>query len=298
MGKYLNLGCGTRFHPAWTNVDIVPLDSSVIRHNLLQPLPFAADSFDAVYHSHVLEHLSLEDAPRLLRECHRVLQPGGVIRIAVPNLESIARLYLQKLERALAGDERAGADRHWMVLELFDQTVRNRSGGQMAAYVRQPEMPNESFVLQRMGVEARQIMGRGVETGAAARKKRRRPWYEKVAYELRKGLRLPREFLLRLLLGKEHQVLKIGRFRVAGEIHQWMYDRFSLAELLQQVGFTQCRQVSPYDSSIAKWNDYQLDIEEDGAVRKPDSLFMEAIKPKQAAASHGHVMGGTQGRAA
>jgi predicted SAM-dependent methyltransferase len=279
MSKYLNLGCGGRFHPEWTNVDMAPVDDSVIRHNLRRPLPFAADTFDAVYHSHVLEHLGQDDASMFVHECYRVLRPGGVVRIAVPNLETIARLYLQTLERALNGDQRAGADHRWMLIEMFDQTVRNQSGGNMAAYLRQPELPNESFVLQRMGAEGRSIMGRDTGTSATKRHRRKCPIHEKIANKASKALRWIREPLLRLLLGKEHQALQVGRFRLAGEIHQWMYDRLSLAELLHEAGFTCSREVSPDESSIAGWRSFNLDTEENGAVRKPDSLFMEAIKP-------------------
>ena len=53
----LNLGCGGRRHPAWTNVDLVPAGPDVIAADLRQPLPFAAGSFQAVYAAHVLEHL-------------------------------------------------------------------------------------------------------------------------------------------------------------------------------------------------------------------------------------------------
>ncbi|MEI7780644.1 MAG: methyltransferase domain-containing protein [Planctomycetota bacterium] len=279
MSKYLNLGCGGRFHPAWTNVDMAPVDDSVIRHNLRRPLPFAAGTFDAVYHSHVLEHLGQDDAATFVRECYRVLRPGGVVRIAVPNLETIARLYLLTLERALNGDQQARADHHWMLIEMFDQTVRTRSGGNMAAYLRQPALPNESFVLQRMGAEGRSIMGRDTETSATIRHRRKRPIHETIANKARKALRWIREPLLRLLLGNEDQALQVGRFRLAGEIHQWMYDRLSLAELLHEAGFTSAREVSPDDSSIARWRDFNLDVEENGAVRKPDSLYMEAIKP-------------------
>jgi ubiquinone/menaquinone biosynthesis C-methylase UbiE len=45
--------------------------------------------------AHVLEHLYLEDAQKLLKECKRVLRPGGVIRLVVPDLRSMAASYLK-----------------------------------------------------------------------------------------------------------------------------------------------------------------------------------------------------------
>jgi predicted SAM-dependent methyltransferase len=55
------------------------------------PLPDA--SFDLVYSEHMLEHLTYAEGQGCLRECRRVLKPGGVIRVATPSLERIARLY-------------------------------------------------------------------------------------------------------------------------------------------------------------------------------------------------------------
>ena len=61
--KYLNLGCGSHYSTAteWTNLDFTSLDNNVIAHNLLIGIPFEDNSFDLVYHSHVLEHFSKED---------------------------------------------------------------------------------------------------------------------------------------------------------------------------------------------------------------------------------------------
>jgi hypothetical protein len=72
---------------------------------------------------------------------------------------------------------------------------------------------------------------------------------------------------------------QIAKFRESGEIHQWMYDRFSLSRLLRQAGFAEDRVCAAGQSGIPNFNSYGLDLTADGAVRKPDSLFMEAAKP-------------------
>jgi predicted SAM-dependent methyltransferase len=71
----LNLGCGTRRHAAWTNVDLVPAGPDVIAVDLRRPLPFPDGSFQAVYSAHVLEHLVPAEAGRLLAK--RALTAGA-----------------------------------------------------------------------------------------------------------------------------------------------------------------------------------------------------------------------------
>ena len=56
--------------------------------NVARQWPYAADSFDAIYSSHVLEHLPLRGARVCVREAFRCLRPGGVLRISVPDLDA------------------------------------------------------------------------------------------------------------------------------------------------------------------------------------------------------------------
>jgi predicted SAM-dependent methyltransferase len=72
-------------------------------------LPFRDGEAAVVYASHVLEHLTRRQAHNLVRESFRVLKPGGVVRIVVPDLERLAHLYLQERANG-AGDGRAAND--------------------------------------------------------------------------------------------------------------------------------------------------------------------------------------------
>ena len=101
---YLNLGCGTTYHRRWVNMDLLPSAPEVIKHDLYDPLPFSDGTFEIVYNSHVLEHLHRGHVQDFLLECRRVLQPEGIIRVVVPDLEQLAKSYLARLEGALAGD--------------------------------------------------------------------------------------------------------------------------------------------------------------------------------------------------
>jgi len=61
--------------------------------NLCKPLPYPDSSIEAIFSSHVFEHLFIDEVEKLIRECQRVLKPGGVCRVVVPDLEKIIALY-------------------------------------------------------------------------------------------------------------------------------------------------------------------------------------------------------------
>jgi SAM-dependent methyltransferase len=112
----VNLGCGETVPEGWINVDYsigarlvrVPVLKVILRwlglfnadwsdrvliHDLRTTLPWTDNSIDAVYSSHTLEHMTLEDGSSLLRECYRSLKSGGAIRIVVPDLEDMVQAY-------------------------------------------------------------------------------------------------------------------------------------------------------------------------------------------------------------
>jgi predicted SAM-dependent methyltransferase len=282
--EYLNLGCGSRFHPDWTNIDLVPNDPRIQAHNLRRGIPYPDNTFDAVYHSHLLEHLPRADALKLLQECNRVLTAGGVIRVTVPDLESMVRIYLQALEEAVQGSAHWQANYDWIMLELYDQTVRERSGGEMGAYLARADMPNKEFVLHRVGAEAKSIIDREERQRDKASRKRYQSVLEGMGrfYRIACRWNVFREGWLQLFLGSDYALLKLGRFRRSGELHLWMYDRYSLAQLLRQAGFQNAIQRTAFESAVPNWPDFNLDTDPDGTVYKPDSLYMEAVKPADA----------------
>jgi ubiquinone/menaquinone biosynthesis C-methylase UbiE len=57
-------------------------------------IPFGDDAVSVVYSSHMLEHLDRAEAKSFMRECYRVLKPGGKLRVAVPDLFPLARAYV------------------------------------------------------------------------------------------------------------------------------------------------------------------------------------------------------------
>lgn len=88
---YLNLGCGKRPLDGFINMDVeAPAD---ILGNAARGLPFANSSVAGVYSEHFIEHLGQAQGARLLRECRRVLAPGGRLRIATPDLDYLVERY-------------------------------------------------------------------------------------------------------------------------------------------------------------------------------------------------------------
>lgn len=240
-----NLGCGIKHHPEWINIDFVGDGKTVFPWDLRQGLPLPNACCDAVYSSHAIEHFNRTGASRFLTDCRRVLKPGGILRLVTPDLEGIARSYLQCLEAAQRGEQGAAARYEWIVVELLDQLVRHESGGEMLKLWCRPELPAEDFIAQRVGTEywrARQhCKGRSISESVPT------------------------------------DAQAVGRFRLGGEVHQWMYDRYSLCRLLAESGFSSINVCQATDSSINDFANYGLDTEPDGSVYKPDSFFVEAI---------------------
>jgi hypothetical protein len=215
-----------------------------------------------------------EQGESLISECFRVLKPGGILRIVVPDLERIARLYLETHERAWAGNENSEVDYNWMKLELLDQLVRENSGGRMGQYMASRDMKNSDFVRSRVGDEL--SICQSADSPAFSRGQ---SW---VARVVSSTLALRTHFvkcIVRWVLGSDAEhALDVGLFRSQGEVHRWMYDRFSLRDLCDNAGFVNFRVCQATESRIENYRQFQLDAL-DGQVRKPDSIFVECEKP-------------------
>lgn len=95
--KHIHVGCGSKLFPGWINVDMNPKGDFTA--DLREGLPFRTNDVELIYTEHALEHFYREhDAPFLLRECLRVLKPGGWIRITVPDAQIFLDYYQGKLE--------------------------------------------------------------------------------------------------------------------------------------------------------------------------------------------------------
>ena len=283
--KLLNIGCGNKYHKDWINIDKFFYSKDVIPCDLKKGIQYPDSYFDVVYHSNLLEHFPNAGAFFLLKECFRVLASGGIIRVAVPDLEEIVRLYLKSLEEIRNGSEEWTYNYEWILLEMYDQTIRNKSGGEMLNYFLKENIINEEFVLQRCGTEAKKLIEYGKkilnESNAeiAMDKSGKYRLLKKIKNTILNKKNL-RELFIKKFLKEEYESLQIGRFRLSGEVHQWMYDSYSLSKLLSNCGFVNIIQRNAFSSYIKNWSNYNLDTEINGEVYKPDSFYMEAIKPE------------------
>ena len=89
----LHLGSQKMRKEGWVNVDLVgyPVD---LAWDFARPFPFPDMRVDAIFLEHVLEHFTLEQGLALVQEAHRLLKPGGVLRVGVPDAETYLRAYV------------------------------------------------------------------------------------------------------------------------------------------------------------------------------------------------------------
>ena len=89
----LNLGCWNRYIPGWIHVDLCDLPHIDYKTSIDNLSMFEDESVDLIYSSHSLEYFDREEVPHVLAEWKRVLKKKGILRLAVPNLDALLKLY-------------------------------------------------------------------------------------------------------------------------------------------------------------------------------------------------------------
>ena len=299
MPKLINLACGQTFHSNWINLDQSASSEEVKFHDLRTPLPFPDNYADAIYCSHFLEHLDVKKGDKFLSECLRCLKPGGVLRVVVPDFERMAKDYLKILGILETGEKRS-IEHTWMHLEIFDQFSRNRPEGLMNAYFRNPDVHQNEFVRERIGdaidnFQVSSIQTQRIETTLRSKLRmikfllfdasyRTHFLIKKIfpkkynAFLISSGKSFLKEILQMIVPGLTYLQIKQAMFRNSGEVHLQSFDQYNLKQKLSEAGFSEIQKVHSRLSAIPNWNDYLLDINENGNERKADSLYMEAKK--------------------
>lgn len=98
-GSYLDVGCGPNIDAAFCNLDYMWRPGVDVCWDVTRGLPFPDKYFGGIFTEHMLEHITFQEAVRLLGEFRRVLRDGAVLRIVVPDGE----LYLSRYASKQAG---------------------------------------------------------------------------------------------------------------------------------------------------------------------------------------------------
>jgi len=268
----LNFGCGTRYDTRWNNIDFHSESNDVTRVNLLTTgFPFPDNSFDAVYSSHVLEHFSKSEGSFLISEAYRILRPGGVLRIVVPDLEGSCLEYL-RIMNLPDSDPKKHLLYDWIIIELLDQMVRTAPWGEMGAMVNKV-MKGQDEELKRY------IKSRTQST--QWKEPRKSTFGEKLKKITPQKLSTKSVYwylkLIRLLIPSKIRTMVFVETGIF-ERHKWMYDHYNLRRLLSDIGFRDIERCVYNESRINNFNDYGLDNNKDGEPYKYNSLYMEGIK--------------------
>jgi SAM-dependent methyltransferase len=279
-GKALNLACGTSYisSPQWTNVDWSPSGPDVIGFNLLRKLPFKDNYFDLVYSSHFIEHLLYEDFELLLKECYRVLAPGGVIRLVTPDWDEMISEYMVQVKKHNIDYA------EYIRAEILDQCVRTKPGGRLKIFhtraLADPIFAN--YLKFRSGkISNNQVAGMDLagQKGILHRLKN---------FLVTDGGR--KKFILKKRIEMVYISLIVKmfpdwfrRYHVSltdpGERHLWLFTYNELFAKLEEMGFINIKKLE-FSSTQSQLRDVlALDTLPEGGPRKGAlSMFIEASK--------------------
>lgn len=272
------------FLKEWTNVFFSPLpqppESDYVYYDVRKGIPFGDNTFDAVYALRMIEHLSFHEGEKFVRELLRVLKPGGIVRLTAPDLGDIVREYLKQLGNCSQERTRENAVRyHWSVFELYDQMVREKSGGEMIDAIKQQYF-DRAYCQERY----RDVFEEFVPqvSGGNSKNQNQKSIFERIKRLTVKTfiIKLNRVITNKLYWRRANKISKTfeGDPRKILEANKWMYDRLSLRLLLEEAGFKGGQAKSYKESDIPDWGRYNFDQSNYGDYPIEPSVYFEARK--------------------
>jgi predicted SAM-dependent methyltransferase len=283
----VNLACGCTFvdGQGWINLDFEPGNPAVQQADLLGYLPIDDCRVSILYSSHFLEHIPKSQVKAFLLECYRVLKPGGVIRLVLPDFEEMCREYILRRDN----NEHIKAD--FLVVEIIDQCVRLRGGGELKdVYQRIANTPDSNqemieFVRLRNGEtlgmgrchKEENAMGAGIAHQSLIAR-----LILKISNRTKSVKRQLSEAWFSWLIGRLPSAFRRQNISFApiGERHHWLWDLHQISDVLLECGYTAIARCQCNTSRIAGFPFFPLDVDEEGRPRKgAESMYIEAIKP-------------------
>jgi SAM-dependent methyltransferase len=258
----------------WNNVYFSPLpqpkSSAATYHDLTLPLPFADNSFDAIYVCRVMEHLSPNHGARFVADLFRLLKPGGVCRLSTPDLEEIAEEYLRQLKQCWDDPADRNLIRfHWIKLQMLDQMVREKGGGDMMEAIHRGDFDPE-YAKERFEDVFNEFLPASTEQGTG-------PPSPKALHPVVRFIRRAVGRVYRTTLGKRPAASVDPRRTF--EADKWLHDRLSLRLCMEACGFHRYRVKDFRSSDIPGWDRFRLDTSRLGDHPLEPSLFVEAHRP-------------------
>ncbi len=273
----------------WTNVKFSVLaqpdvDNMYYVDISAKPLPFPNSSFDAVNAYHVFEHLTPREGEAFALDILGVLKPGGIFRISVPDLEQNCRKYLHYLAKAVQEPTDQNLSRYkWSAMEIYEQMIRDKSGGLMAEAIRSGDYDEEYLnewysdvfrpFFQKGGTDNRNAVL--VDTKKTVLQQLMRVTPKRVYRALSRRIKN----VLITSVAPDETVLARRHPLVTKEAVRWQYDRLSLRLLVEKVGFVEFKQMTFKDSDINQWDQYDLDRSNHGDHPIDPSVYVECRRP-------------------
>lgn len=172
----VHLGCGKRYIPGFIHIDLVDHPHIDYKSDVSDLSMFGDNSVDLIYACHVLEHFKRYEIEEVLREWHRVLKLGGILRVAVPDFEAVVIVYeeykdMELVIGLLCGRQNHDYNFHHVVFDFrylkklltkvgfknvhrydWRKTIHKDYDDYSQAYI--PHMDKEHGILMSLNVEA------------------------------------------------------------------------------------------------------------------------------------------------
>jgi predicted SAM-dependent methyltransferase len=159
----LHIGPGPQWrkpNPSWLTVDVDPSRADiVVNFNSFDRFPLGEATVDAIYASHVFEHISIYRCPRVLADCYRVLTPNGVLRIVVPDVAKSVEQYVAGNDRFPLFERRRSraADAYGEAYTLFECMKEEDLLGEQLAHQNAWDFESLRVALMRAGFRSESV---------------------------------------------------------------------------------------------------------------------------------------------
>jgi SAM-dependent methyltransferase len=268
---FLNIACGNIYikNNSWVNLDIVSKDKYVKKINLLKKLPFNNETVDAIYCAHFLEHVPVHKVTDFLKECFRILKKDGVLRLVLPDFESLSKEYLKQVKLKNFTKTKI------VLISIIDQCVRRIPGGELGKLynILLNGKKNKKDLIKYLNYL------NGVNFSGNKKKNRDLFYYFERIYLLMKEKFINfwiKSVVFFLPIAFVEQNISFARI---GEMHHWLWDFYSLYDYLKDAGFNKIKKLTYNKSS---YKDSKLFIfdknKKNQKTRGVESMYVESVK--------------------